>query len=173
MFPSLPLKQKHNFFSFSLFSACAIWVGINPICPCCMCVILLIFLSFGSFLFFSFWPCPVAYGIFVPQQGIEPASLAVKAQNLNHWTVREFPLVHSLHMTAILWDSSLSWIHFYHPSYSFITPITEPRVSWAQWYGNLSVWTCRWRAAGRLCCCHRDVNSWVAKRSHGSHIMYF
>ena len=124
-------SQKQNFFSFSLFSTCAIWVVINPICPCCMCVILFIFLSFDSFLFFSFWPCPVAYGIFVPWPGIEPAPLAVKAQNPNHWTVREFPLVHSLHMTACLWVSSLSWIHFYHPSYSFITPITEPSLSWA------------------------------------------
>ena len=32
-----------------------------------------------------------ACGILVPQPGIEPRSLVVKAQNLNHWTSREFP----------------------------------------------------------------------------------
>ena len=34
----------------------------------------------------------LAYGIFVPQPGIEPGSTAVKAPNANHWTAREFPL---------------------------------------------------------------------------------
>ena len=29
--------------------------------------------------------------ILAPQPGIEPASPALKAQGLNHWTIREFP----------------------------------------------------------------------------------
>ena len=45
------------------------------------------------FFFFFFWPCHSAYGILVPQPGIEPRSWAVKAQTLNHWTTREFPAV--------------------------------------------------------------------------------
>ena len=41
-------------------------------------------------LFFFFWPC-LAHGIIVPRPGIEPASPALKAQSLNHWTAREVP----------------------------------------------------------------------------------
>ena len=44
-----------------------------------------------GFLFFVFF-CYMACGILVPQPGIEPRPLAVKAQNLNHWTIREFPM---------------------------------------------------------------------------------
>ena len=33
--------------------------------------------------------CYASYGILVPQPGIEPVPLAVKAQNLNHWTTRK------------------------------------------------------------------------------------
>ena len=32
-----------------------------------------------------------AYGILVPYLGIEPVPPAVKAQSLNHWTMREVP----------------------------------------------------------------------------------
>ena len=32
-----------------------------------------------------------AYGILVPYLGIEPVPPAVKAQSLNHWTIREVP----------------------------------------------------------------------------------
>ena len=35
-------------------------------------------------------PC-VAYGILVPQPGIEPAPPALEGQSLNHWTTREAP----------------------------------------------------------------------------------
>ena len=38
-----------------------------------------------AFFFF----CYTAYGIFVPQPGIEPTSLVLEAQSLNHWTARE------------------------------------------------------------------------------------
>ena len=40
-------------------------------------------------LFFLFWPCYTAYGILVPQPGIEPIPLAMKARSPNHWTARE------------------------------------------------------------------------------------
>ena len=39
---------------------------------------------------FFFFFC-TAYGILVPQPGIEPGPSAVKAWSLNHWTTREFP----------------------------------------------------------------------------------
>ena len=48
-----------------------------------------------SFLFiwtFLFSPCHMAYGILVPQWGIEPAPSAVKAWSPDHWTAREFPM---------------------------------------------------------------------------------
>ena len=38
-----------------------------------------------------FWPHQMACGILVPQPGIEPVPLAVKARSPNHWTTREFP----------------------------------------------------------------------------------
>ena len=40
---------------------------------------------------FFFWPCRTACGILVPQPGIEPASPALEAQSLDHWTTREVP----------------------------------------------------------------------------------
>ena len=36
----------------------------------------------------------VGYGILVPQPGIEPTPLAVEVRSLNHWTVREVPILH-------------------------------------------------------------------------------
>ena len=39
----------------------------------------------------SFMPYHAACGILVPQPGIEPEPLAVKARSSNHWTAREFP----------------------------------------------------------------------------------
>ena len=33
----------------------------------------------------------MAYGILVPQPGIEPRAPAVEAQGPNHWTAREVP----------------------------------------------------------------------------------
>ena len=41
--------------------------------------------------FLSFWPCCPASGTLVPWQGIEPRLSALRAQNLNHQTSREFP----------------------------------------------------------------------------------
>ena len=46
--------------------------------------------SVGFFcLFFCFWPLRVACVVLVPQPGIEPQPLAVKAPSPNHWTARE------------------------------------------------------------------------------------
>ena len=42
---------------------------------------------------FFFPPRHVACGILVPRPGIEPGPSAVKAQNPNHWTTREFPQI--------------------------------------------------------------------------------
>ena len=36
-------------------------------------------------------PYHAACGILVPPPGIKPRPMAVKAQNPNHWTAREFP----------------------------------------------------------------------------------
>ena len=46
------------------------------------------FLSFCNFYHF-FWWCHSAYGILVPQPGIEPAPPALKVQSLDNWTARE------------------------------------------------------------------------------------
>ena len=45
----------------------------------------------GSIFFLSFFFRYAACGIFVPQPGIEPTSLLLEAQSLNHWTAREVP----------------------------------------------------------------------------------
>ena len=52
------------------------------------------YFSFCTDLFFFFlWggACLAACGILVPQPGIEPGPLALRAQSPNHWTAREFP----------------------------------------------------------------------------------
>ena len=50
------------------------------------------FIIFLNFIyFFFFWPLCTACGILIPQAGIEPGPLAVKAPSPNHWTTREFP----------------------------------------------------------------------------------
>ena len=47
------------------------------------------FLFFFFFFFFFGWPHHMACGILVLRPGIEPRSLVVKVQSLNHWTARE------------------------------------------------------------------------------------
>ena len=48
------------------------------------------------FLFFGFWLCSTAYGILVPQLGIEPMPPAMGVPSPdhcpNHWTTKEFPI---------------------------------------------------------------------------------
>ena len=39
-----------------------------------------------------------AYGILVPQLGIEPMPLALEAWSLNHWTSREVPVTNIFKM---------------------------------------------------------------------------
>ena len=48
------------------------------------CILLWAFLIF-------FLPHCIAYGILIPQPGIEPMPAAVEAWSLNHWTAREVP----------------------------------------------------------------------------------
>ena len=47
-------------------------------------------MKFTILLFFFFGHTPQLIGL-VPQPGIEPGTLAVKAHSPNHWTYREFP----------------------------------------------------------------------------------
>ena len=50
-------------------------------------------LVFNSVVFFFFLlPHPATCRILVPLSGIESGSLAVKAQNPNYWTARDFPM---------------------------------------------------------------------------------
>ena len=41
---------------------------------------------------FIYWPFQAACRILVPQPGMEPRPMAVKAGSPNHWAAREFPL---------------------------------------------------------------------------------
>ena len=43
--------------------------------------------------FFLFWPSSTACGILVPQPGMGPRPLAVKAPSPNHWMAKEFPFM--------------------------------------------------------------------------------
>ena len=56
----------------------------------CLDVVTLWFFGFFLFVCFFFWLCCMACGILVPQPGIKPRPMAVKALSPNHWTAREF-----------------------------------------------------------------------------------
>ena len=61
-----------------------------------MCLLFVIYppngFHFSHLRRYIFFPLHrAACGILVPQPRIEPGPLAVKAQNPNHWTAREFP----------------------------------------------------------------------------------
>ena len=49
--------------------------------------------SYDSCRLIYFWPCCAACRVLVPQLGIEPAALAVKAWSPNHWTARKLLIV--------------------------------------------------------------------------------
>ena len=68
----------------------SLWLRSLPSLPI---IPLLLPFFFLLLLFILFWLCPAACGIFVPQLGIKPTPLAVKALSLNHRTAREFPLL--------------------------------------------------------------------------------
>ena len=53
-----------------------------------------------------------ACGILPPQPGIEPGPSAVKAQNPNHWSTREFPRI-------LIFLS----FHFYYPFFPLLSGI--------------------------------------------------
>ena len=59
-----------------LYKYCQYWLLVCPL----------------LFFFFFFWPHSVAYGILLPQPGVEPEPLSVKAWNPNHWIARKFPV---------------------------------------------------------------------------------
>ena len=48
--------------------------------------------AFTFFIYIFSWPHNTASRILVPRPEIRPASLALEAQSLNHWTSREVPL---------------------------------------------------------------------------------
>ena len=51
------------------------------------------FLLHFCLFFFFFWPHCLAYGMLIPQPGIEPKDFtAVKVSSPNRWTTREFPI---------------------------------------------------------------------------------
>ena len=57
--------------------------------------------SFLSFFLFVFWPCFMACRILVFRTGIEPRPLALKAQNPNYWTTREFQITREIISAAM------------------------------------------------------------------------
>ena len=54
------------------------------------CIYLYSGLLYKTSLFF-FWLHHAAYGILVPQPGIEPTPPAMEVWSLNHWIAREVP----------------------------------------------------------------------------------
>ena len=78
-------------------------------------IIWLHFLSFLISYTFFFWLCCAVCGILVPQPGIEPGPLAVKAQSCNHWTTMEFPILLFLLLLEVALEFEVyinSKIHF-------------------------------------------------------------
>ena len=53
----------------------------------CVCVCVCVY----TIYLFIFWLCRAACGILVPQPEVKPATPAVEAWSLNHWTTREVP----------------------------------------------------------------------------------
>ena len=108
-------SRSNGFFnniSSYLFSL-LILLALNP-------VVSFLFLSLLLFFVF-FWPWHMACGILVPWPGIEPASPAVEAQTLNHWTTSKVPSF------FILFDFS----SIYHtPSFSGLSSSVSVTVCW-------------------------------------------
>ena len=53
---------------------------------------------------FTFWPCGM--WDLSSQIGIEPMPPVLKAWSLNHWTTREFPVVHILFLSCFIYGCS-------------------------------------------------------------------
>ena len=60
-----------------------------------------------------FFGC-TAYGILVPQSGVEPISPVLEAQSLNHWTSREVPAVANFKRSIFLLRYNSYKIKFIH-----------------------------------------------------------
>ena len=109
-----------------------------------------------------FWPCHC--GILIPWPGIEPMPSAVKVQNPNHWTAREFPILTILYNSVILiafimlnsYHHYLVWKLLYYHCYRL--NICWKFVSWnpsTQWdrirrWGLQKVILIRCRHEGRI-----------------------
>ena len=88
------------------------------------------YMSMESFFFFNFfWLCCAAWGIVVPQSGIEPMSLAVKAWSLNHWTSSDISTYFLLKycwitmLCQLLLYSKVIQLYIYIHSFSFSIPL--------------------------------------------------
>ena len=63
-----------------------LWI-LTPLYKYCQYCLLVCSLLF----FFFFWLHSIAYGILVPQSGVEPEPLAMNARSPDCWIVRKFP----------------------------------------------------------------------------------
>ena len=71
-------------------------------------LLLFIFKVFQAVMFFFFWSCSTACRILVPQPGIEPRPLAVKAQGPNHWAARDFPRYSCFRFFLLIFSSCVN-----------------------------------------------------------------
>ena len=78
-----------------------------------------------SFVLFFFWLCHKAYGVLVPQSGIESVPPALKVQSFNHWTAREV---------------SLLWQVWAGEGESWAPPLSLPCSPWPATSGHCHPW---------------------------------
>ena len=74
--------------------------------------------SFSLFIYiylFIYWLHCTAYGILIPQPGIEPVSPTVEAWSPNHWTAREVPRLPPLMLLILGFNLTLFYAHLTLP----------------------------------------------------------
>ena len=85
-----------------------------------------------------FWLYHATCGILVPQPGIKPGPLAVRALSPNHWTTREFPWLHhfkfppAMHKGSDFSTSSLTLVIFFFFLFLIIAILKD-----VKWYLNV------------------------------------
>ena len=90
-YPSFLIHPKHFCFTY-LFLKFLLEYSCLQYCVSLCCTakwISYTYIHIHSFIFIIFWLFHRAYGILVPQSGIESVTPAVEAWSLNHWTIRE------------------------------------------------------------------------------------
>ena len=75
------------------------------------------------FFFFLFWLHPAAYGILVPQPGMEPNPPALGAWSLNHWTTRKIPFYLALNHWNFLWIRKIK------PKIKLVNSVRKTRIT--------------------------------------------